>query len=120
MTKLGSGLPKGEANGLNALAAALVDQPELVHVVIALIDVKSVKTDTDTGDVEPTVRIRRIEAVARQDRRLAQQMMRRQFEERTGKTVLPYELEQAMISAFGNIDPATGEIIGDNGTQGGE
>lgn len=114
MTKLGSGLPKGEANGLNELAAALVNEPEQVHVVIALIDCKSVKTDTDTGDVEATARIRRIEAVPAQDRGLAKAMMRRQFETRTGKTVLPYQLEQDLLAAFGNIDPQTGEVLGEN------
>ena len=56
MTKLASALPKGEANGLNALSRKLTDEPEAVHVVIALVDCKSITTDVDTGDVEPTAR----------------------------------------------------------------
>ena len=75
MTKLASSLPGGEANGLGALA-------------------------TDTGDITPTARIRRIEAI-RGDRDLVAKVMRRAMEERTGKTVLPFDLEEDMRSAFG-------------------
>jgi len=34
-------------------------------------------------------------------------------ERRTGKTVLPFDLEEDMRAAFGNVDPSTGEILGD-------
>lgn len=114
MTRLGGNLPRGDANGLDALARALIDTPDQVHVVVALVDCKKITTDTDTGDVEPTARIRRIEAITADDRRLASQMLRRALERRTGKTVLPYDLEEDMRAAFGNIDPSTGEILGDD------
>jgi hypothetical protein len=100
MTRLNSSMPKGEANGLDSLARELIDSPETVHVVVALVDCKAIKTDIDTGDIEPTARIRRIEPI-KGDRDLIAKVMRRAMEERTGKTVLPFDLEEDMRSAFG-------------------
>lgn len=113
MTKLTSSLPAGDGNGLNAIARALIDSPRDVHVVVALIDCKKITTDNDSGEVEPTARIRRIEAIEAADRDLAAKMMRRALERRTGKTVLPFDLEEDLRAAFGPIDPNTGEILGD-------
>jgi ribosome maturation protein Sdo1 len=103
MTKLNSALPKGEANGLAAIARELIDQPATVHVVVVLVDCKRVTTDIDTGDIEPTARIRRIEPI-KGDKELVSKIMRRAMEERTGKTVLPFDLEEDMRSAFGEGD----------------
>lgn len=110
MTKLASGLPKGDGNGLVAIARQLIDQPHDVHVVIALVDCKKVTTDNDDGTIEPTARIRRIEAITEADKDLAAKMLRRALEKRTGKTVLPFDLEEDLRAAFGNFDPGTGEI----------
>lgn len=44
---------------------------------------------------------------------MAAKMLRRALERRTGKTVLPFDLEEDMRAAFGNFDPSTGEIFGD-------
>lgn len=110
MTKLSSSLPKGEPNGLNALARQLIDAPHAVHVVVALVDCKKLATDCDTGDVEPTARIRRIEAIDGDDKDLAAKMLRRALELRTGKAVLPFDLEEDLRSIF--VDPDTGEIQG--------
>ncbi len=110
MTKLSSSLPKGEPNGLNALARQLIDNPHEVHVVVALVDCKKLATDCDTGDVEPTARIRRIEAIDGDDKDLAAKMLRRALELRTGKAVLPFDLEEDLRSIF--VDPDTGEIQG--------
>lgn len=112
MTKLAAGLPKGEANGLATLARNLIDQPEDIHVVVMLVDCKKISTDVDSGDVEPTARIRRIEAVLAEDHAVAAKMLRRSLESRTGKTVLPYDLEEDLRAAFKGIDPNTGEIFG--------
>ena len=111
MAKLTAGLPKGEANGLSALDRELIDSPSTVHVVIALIDCKKITTDVDSGDVEPVARIRRIEVI-REDKDRAAMMLRRSLEVRTGKTVLPFDLEEDMRAAFEGIDPSTGEILG--------
>lgn len=113
MTKLASGLPKGDGNGLDALARELVDAPHNVQVVVALIDCKKITTDNDDGTIEPTARIRRIEAITESDKELAAKMLRRALEKRTGKTVLPFDLEEDMRAAFGNFDPKTGEILDD-------
>lgn len=117
MTKLTSGLPKGDGNGLDALARDLIDNPRDVHVVVALVDCKKTTTDNDDGTVEPTARIRRIEAITDEDKELAAKMLRRALEKRTGKTVLPFDLEEDMRAAFGNFDPNTGEVYGDGGAQ---
>ena len=113
MTRLASGLPKGDGNGLDSLARQLIDEPTSVHVIVALVDCKKITTDTDTGDVEPTARVRRIEVINDADKDLAAKMLRRSLEKRTGKTVLPFDLEEDIRAAFGNFDPKTGEILGD-------
>jgi hypothetical protein len=113
MTKLAASLPGGDANGLTAIARALIDSPHEVHVVVALVDCKRTTTDNDTGEIVPTARIRRIEVIGQSDRDLAAKMMRRALETRTGKTVLPFDLEEDLRAAFGGIDPDTGEILGD-------
>lgn len=111
MTKLASSLPKGEANGLAPLALELIESPRTVHVIVALVDCKRVTTDMDSGDVEATARIRRIEWI-KQDKDQVALILRRAMEERTGKTVLPFDLEEDMRAAFQGIDPNTGEILG--------
>lgn len=113
MTKLASNLPGGDANGLVAIARALIDTPHDVHVVVGLVDCKRTTTDNDSGEVVPTARIRRIEVIDGGDKDLAAKMMRRALEQRTGKTVLPFDLEEDLRAAFGRIDPDTGEILGD-------
>lgn len=113
MTKLAAGLPKGDGNGLDALARDLIDSPHDVHVIVALVDCKKITTDNDDGTVEPTARIRRVEVITEDDKDLAAKMLRRALEKRTGKTVLPFDLEEDMRAAFGNFDPGTGEVYGD-------
>lgn len=112
MTRLASSLPKGDGNGLDALARDLIESPHDIHVVVALVDCKKITTDNDSGDVEATARIRRIEAISEEDRDLAAKMLRRALEKRTGKTVLPFDLEEDLRAAFGNFDPKTGEVFG--------
>ena len=112
MTKLVGNLPQGDGNGLDAIARALIDTPRNVHVVIALLDCKKVTTDNDTGTVEPTARIRRIEVISDTDRDIAAKMLRRALERRTGKVVLPFDLEEDLRAAFGDFDTGTGEIKG--------
>jgi hypothetical protein len=117
MTKITSALPGGAANGLTAIARDLIDNPHEVHVVVALVDCKKITTDNDSGEIVPTARIRRIEVIGGDDKDLAAKMIRRALEHRTGKTVLPFDLEEDLRAAFGNIDPHTGEILGDGGSE---
>lgn len=111
MTKLASKLPEGNGNGLAPIASDLVSTPGRLHVVVALVDCCRITEDIDTGDTIPTARIRKIEVIDGQDKHLAQRMLRRAMEERTGQTVLPMDLEDDLRAAFGNVDPATGEIL---------
>lgn len=113
MTKIASSLPSGDGNGLTAIARSLIDAPHDIHVVVALVDCKKTTTDNDTGEIVPTARIRRIEPITEDDRELAAKMLRRALERRTGKTVLPFDLEEDMRAAFGRVDPDTGEILDD-------
>jgi hypothetical protein len=110
--KLGGTLPKGEGDGLSAIAPDLVRDPHRLRVVMAIIDCKKVVTDHDSGDIIPVARIRRVEVVRGEDLASAEQLMRRALEKRSGETVLPLELEDALHEAFQNVDPATGEKLG--------
>ncbi|GAA4626688.1 hypothetical protein GCM10023196_035950 [Actinoallomurus vinaceus] len=98
--KLTSSLPKGDANGLGPIVTDLVTNPHELHVVLAIVDCKKITTDSDTGEVVPTVRIRRIEALLNDDLTKARRLMERALEKRTGKTVLPLTLEDELREAF--------------------
>jgi hypothetical protein len=110
MTKLTGALPKGQANGLPAIARQLVDKPDDKHIVIAIIDTKKIVTDIDSGDAEPVCRVLRIEPIEGDDKEQAAQILRRSLEQRTGQTVLPLDLEDEITDALGNVDLETGEI----------
>jgi hypothetical protein len=99
--KLASLLPKGTANGVGPIVAELCRNPENLQVVIAIVDCKAVTTDTDTGDVIPTMRIRRIEAVTGTDKGPVRRILRRAMERRTGRVELPFEIEQDLTVVFG-------------------
>lgn len=91
--KISTKLPSGERNGLGAIAAALVDNPEAVHVIVAAVDCSQITTNTDNGDVVPTARIHAVEAFEHgspeADRLDA--MLRQHFQRRTGRRELPLE-----------------------------
>jgi len=111
VVKLSSALP--DDHGLTAVADALVHETDRLHVVVALVKTKKLTTDVDTGDIDPTAAIRRIEVVAGDEAEVKRlmQIMRRQHERRTGSTVLPLDLEDDLRSVFGeHVDPDTGEI----------
>jgi len=100
---LAGALPAGESNGLDAIARELIETPEKVHVVIALVDCSKITTKTDSGDVIPTARVRRIEAITDpEDGHRMRVLLRREYERRTGKTVLPFDLEEDLRKAFGS------------------
>jgi hypothetical protein len=107
-------LPKGDANGLGPIVRDLIDHPHRYHVVMAIVDCKKVTTDNDSGDITPTARIRRIEAVLHADLPVAEQLMRRALEKRSGRQMLPIDLEDEMRLAFKQIDPRTGEKTGED------
>ena len=98
--KLASALPKGSANGLDPIVMNLVQEPDRFQVVLAIVDCKEITTDTDTGEVIPTMRIRRIEAITGLDKPQASRLLRRATERRTGRTELPFEVEEDLAAAF--------------------
>jgi len=102
-------MPKGETNGLATIAGQLVAEglnrkPRKLHAVIALVDVRRVATDADTGDELATIRFRRVELLLDDDLPEAERLIRRALEHRTGQTVLPLDLEDDLKSAFEGFD----------------
>ena len=101
---LGGNLPRGDANGLSAMAADLIREPERKRVIIALIDNPKTVVNNVSGDRIATVRICRIEAVLSGDLGTAEKLIRRALEKRTGQTVLPLDLEDELTEAFAEFD----------------
>jgi hypothetical protein len=90
-------LPADDRNGLAALAGRLVDDPQKVHVVVALIDCVKVTKKVESGEEVPTARIRAIEPIAAHaDAAEMERLLRRAYERRTGKVELPLELEREL------------------------
>ena len=106
---LAGALPKGDANGLDPIVSALVEDPRGMHVVIAIVDCKKITTNADTAEVIPTIRVRRIEAVLNDDKPLAERLMRRALEQRSGRTMLPMTLEDELTAAFADDSDDEGE-----------
>lgn len=100
MSKLGGGLPKGQANGIADLDAQLVSDPARPHVIIAVVDVAKITEDVDTGEREPTLRIRRLERVLPGDAAAAEQLMRHAVDRRLGAEQLPIDLEDEITAIF--------------------
>jgi hypothetical protein len=101
-------LPKGDENGLAAIAANLVaecngDQPRKLRAVLAIIDPRRVTLDGDTLDAIVTVRFRRIEVLLAEDLPAAEKLIRRALEHRSGETTLPLELEDEIRQAFDSM-----------------
>lgn len=113
MTKFSSTLPKGEANGLTSIHNQLLANPKGTHLIVGVVDVKTITTDVDTGDQVATVRFRRVEPIAPQDADEAVRLMQRGTERRTGATMLPIEIEDELRELMANLDFSTGELTDD-------
>lgn len=111
MPKLKSTLPKGDANGLGPVALSLLRDPHRMQVIIAIVDCAKTEIDHDVDEQIPVIRVRRVEGVLREDMAAAQRLMRRALEFRTGRHVLPLELEDDIQLAFDAVD---GGIDGDD------
>ena len=109
MAKLGASLPDGDRNGLASITGPLCDAPHTKHMVLIVVDCKSVTTDMDTGEINPTARILRIEPVSREDYTQAEQLMRRALERRHGSTVLPFDTEAELEALFSDIKGEEGK-----------
>jgi hypothetical protein len=113
MTKIVGNLPSGDANGLHIISRALVNDTEAHHVVVAVLKTKKITTDVDSGDVEATAKIVRIEVVDPQDKETAERLLRRAVSRRHGGDTLPIEMEDEITAIFDNlwVDTSTGEVL---------
>lgn len=94
-------LPAGDGNGLEEIIYDLIHNPKKLHVCICLVDRRRMTDDADTGEVIPIARIRRIEVIKDpEDMGLAENLMRRALDRRTGREALPYDLEEEIRGAF--------------------
>lgn len=127
VSKIKGTLPKGDANGLDALAATLAAdfadgsrRTRYLVLAVGCSDVHLERADNDedpvTGKPLPpgitaTARIRRIEAVAPDDVDIAKRLLTRGMEARAGRVTLDYETESALLrlAAGALADPHTGE-----------
>jgi hypothetical protein len=84
-------LPKDHtANGLGVIEAALVDDPDAEHIVIARINRRRVTTDDDTGDTIPTARVVHIEVIRGELEADAREILGAAHRTRTGEETLPF------------------------------
>ena len=99
---LSGSLPAGDGNGLVAIITDLITEPRKYHVVIGIVDCSKITTKPDTGEVIPTVRLRRVEVITDADLRVAETLIRRALDKRTGREQLSFDLEEDIRSAFGD------------------
>jgi hypothetical protein len=106
-------LPRDASNGLGAIAAQLARNPDDMHVIVALVDCSKIVTDTDTGEVMPTARIRAVEAFADQTEDAAEikRLLRRALDRRTRgeQFELPLDLEKTLDALQPSPDDAAPE-----------
>lgn len=114
MTKLKSGLSKGQGDGLAAVARLALRAPRRRQMAIVICDCSQITVDTETQAQEATIRVIRLEKIAPDDVPEAERLYLRAIEAREGRQMLPLDLQVKLEEAFGKgyrIDPATGEII---------
>jgi hypothetical protein len=94
-------LPKGEANGLAAIADELLKDPTRKRAALIIFDLRRGTEDYDVSDIVATVRIRRVEPLLPDDLPNAELMIRRAAQARTiGGEQLAFEFEQEIEAAF--------------------
>lgn len=114
MTKLKSGLSKGQGDGLSAVARLALRSPRSRQMAIVICDCSQITVDTETQAKEATIRVIRLEKIAPDDVKEAERLYLRAIEAREGRQMLPLDLQAALEESFGKdyrIDPVTGEII---------
>ena len=113
-------LPAGDGNGLESIVYALRD-PKKIHVCICIVSGKKATTDYESGETVTTARIRRIEVILDEDDKVvAQQLMMRALDRRTGHEALPYDLEKEVREAFASAEEPEEEERKDSGSDGDE
>lgn len=99
---LAGNLPKHEAlNGLISIAHKAVRHPDRTVVAVVVLDVAKVTKNVDTGEEVPTFRVRTIEPIEESaDRDVLRRLSSRAHQTRTGKAVLPLDLEDEVREMF--------------------
>jgi hypothetical protein len=100
-------MPKGDTNGLTAIAGELAaevrgDRPQKMRAVIALVRPRRAAIDVD-GTETVTVEFLRVERLLAEDLPAAEKLLRRALETRSGLTVLELDLEDAIREAFAEM-----------------
>lgn len=99
-------LPKGDANGLGAQAARLNKDRAATYVAIVVFTVPKLVTDDEKEIITLVPKIRQVELVTLpQDAAVVHRALMRSYEDRTGQTTLPFDLEIDVNKAFDAIDP---------------
>jgi hypothetical protein len=103
MARLSAILPDGD--GLSALDDDIIRNPKALRVCIAVFDcprwTHNAENDTDV----PVMRVRRIEVIAdKSDADRLLMLLRREYERRTGQTVLPLDLEDELRKALDDAE----------------
>jgi hypothetical protein len=101
--KMKAALPKGDGDGLTAIEADILADPEKFRVIIAIVDCEQSTRKTDTGENIATVRVRRVEAVTdRADMDTAERLMRKAATRRNvgDQGELPFDFEEDLKAAF--------------------
>lgn len=88
-------LPKGDTNGLAHLEGALAADPDEVLVVVGLLRTDTIEARPHNDDDPRVVKtvLLHLEVVIEADAAEADRMLRKVYEQRTGKVALPFEDE---------------------------
>lgn len=86
-------LPKGDTNGLAHLESSLAADPDEVLVVVGLLRADTIEERPHNEDDPRCVKtvLLHLESVNGKDGESVDKMLRKIYEQRTGKTALPFE-----------------------------
>ena len=101
--KLSAAMPADtDTNGVDALAATLVDDPEQIHVAVLWFDTVKITDLTDSGRRIPTIRVRRVEPIGNvADVPAAiRDLVDAATEKRTGRAPLPFDEVEVVDTDF--------------------
>lgn len=103
-TKLGA---DPELNGVDALAADLIERPKVLRAAIIWFDVAKETLDVDKGDRVPTIRVRRIEPLGDVDDvpTAVTKAVGESMQKRTGRAALPFGIVEVSEEAYGDTLP---------------
>jgi hypothetical protein len=92
-TRIRATLPKGDTNGLAHLEAAMAADPDEVYIVVGFLRPDTIEQRPHNEDDPRVVKtvLMHVEALTGADGDEADRMLRKVYEQRTGKVVLPFE-----------------------------